>query len=375
MLRYFSFILVLCMFICSCNPEDDNGSGTSGDPSNLTIQVDVATDGSGEVVVSASADNTTRYEFYMGDGNPNEPFENTTGMHQYTYESIGTYKVEVRAYGSSGRFIKKEQQIAVVTGDPSTVGEGYTTPTSYPGMQLVWTDEFNGNTIDSNNWTFEVGDGCPHLCGWGNDELEYYRKENASVGGGFLTIEAREEFFGGRNYTSARMKTQEKQTFEYGRVDIRAKLPEGQGIWPALWMLGQNINSVSWPDCGEIDIMELVGSTDGDGNSRVYGTLHWKTSDGSKADEGENFKLNSGKFSDKFHVFSIIWNELNIRWFVDDELYFTMPITDEGMTEFHQPHFFIFNIAVGGTWPGSPNDATPFPQQMLVDYIRVFQDN
>ena len=374
MIRSYSFLLLLLVLSCSCNSGNEDDM-TTLDPSNLVVAIDVATDGSGLVVVNANADNTTSYQFFMGDGNPNEPYQNTTGTYEHTYESLGTYTIEVRAYGASGRFIKKEQQVAVVTGDSNTVGEGYTSPTSYPNMQLAWNDEFEGTSVNTDNWYFEIGDGCPNLCGWGNNELEYYRRENTSVGSGFLTIEAKEEAFGGRNYTSSRMISKGKQTARYGRVDIRAILPEGQGIWPALWMLGQNIDAVSWPACGEIDIMELVGSTTGDGNSTIYGTAHWNTPDVNHASEGGNFKLNSGKFSDKFHVFSIVWTEGNIQWLVDNEPYFSLPITDSNMSEFHQPHFFIFNIAVGGNWPGNPNDATAFPQQMLVDYIRVFQEN
>lgn len=241
--------------------------------------------------------------------------------------------------------------------------DGYATPTSYAGYKLVWQDEFNGNAV-SNDWTFEIGD---H--GWGNNELQYYTNgDNVTVNNGKLIIEARKESFQGAPYTSTRMITMNKQSFQYGRVDIRAVLPEGQGIWPALWMLGSNFSSVGWPACGEIDIMELVGHEP----STVHGTVHWDNN--GHAEYGNGYTLSSGKkFGDEFHVFSIIWDENSIKWYVNDIQFNEVAITQGHMTEFHAPFFFIFNIAVGGNWPGYPDATTVFPQQMVVDYVRVFQ--
>ena len=164
----------------------------------------------------------------------------------------------------------------------------------------------------------------------------------------------------------------DKLSFRYGRVDIRAKLPKGQGIWPALWMLGSNFKSVGWPACGEIDIMDMVGCSTGD--AIVYCTLHWDN-EGSKADYGGSYSLSSGIFNDKFHVFTIIWDANEIKWYVDDVLFHTADITPAALSEFHENQFFIFNVAVGGDWPGSPDASTIFPQQLKVDYIRVFQPN
>ena len=249
------------------------------------------------------------------------------------------------------------------------VAEGYTTPMEYEGYRLVWHDEFDSNAVNTDFWEFEIGTGCPDLCGWGNNELQYYRKENATVSDGILTIEAKNQVFLDRNYTSARMKTQGRQSFKYGRVDIRAMLPRGQGIWPALWMLGESISTIGWPGCGEIDIMEMIGGSGRE--NEVHGTVHWY--DGRHTYSGGSYTLDSGTFADRFHVFSIIWDDKSIRWMVDDNLFHETDITPANMTEFHEEFFFIFNVAVGGTWPGNPDGSTIFPQRMRVDYIRVFQ--
>jgi beta-glucanase (GH16 family) len=174
----------------------------------------------------------------------------------------------------------------------------------------------------------------------------------------------------GAAYTSSRMITKGKQSFLYGRVDIRAKLPYGQGIWPALWMLGENFSSVGWPKCGEIDIMEMIGGSNRE--NTVHGTLHWDL-DNAHASAGGSTSLVGETFSEKFHVFSILWNENEVSWLVDNKVYHTIDITPAHMSEFHKKHFFIFNVAVGGNWPGYPNATTEFPQRMKVDYIRVFQ--
>ena len=153
------------------------------------------------------------------------------------------------------------------------MGQGYTSPTEYEGYELVWNDEFTGNTLDGNNWTHEIGTGCPNLCGWGNNELQYYREENTSVGDGVLTITAKKESFQGSSYSSSRIITEDKREFKYGRFDIRALLPRGQGLWPAIWMLGSNHDAIGWPFCGEIDIMEMIG---GDGRENTaYGNVYW----------------------------------------------------------------------------------------------------
>lgn len=238
---------------------------------------------------------------------------------------------------------------------------GYTSPLTYPGYTLVWEDDFSGSAL-GNHWNFEVNGN-----GGGNNELQFYRTENTSLVNGNLVIEAKQESYGGRNYTSSRITTQGKKSYKYGRIDIRAVLPEGQGLWPALWMLGDNISTVSWPACGEIDIMELIGHQP----NRVYGTIHWDAN--GHAEYGGNKALSSGKFSDEFHVFSIVWDANEIKWLLDGVQYHNVDITPADLSEFHEKFFLIFNVAVGGNWPGNPDATTSFPQRMIVDYVRVFQ--
>jgi hypothetical protein len=249
-----------------------------------------------------------------------------------------------------------------------TDSTGFTSPLSYPGYTLVWNDEFNGSTINTNDWNFETGGS-----GWGNNELEYYTNstKNAYLSNGNLVIEAKKETMGTNNYTSARMNTAGKKTFQYGRIDIRAKVPVAAGLWPALWMLGSNISTVGWPTCGETDIMELVGSSP----NRVVGSIHWAQANGSSGTYNNAYFLSSGDFSQQFHVFSLIWKQNYIQILVDGIAYVTATNSSlsSGSWPFNSPSFLIFNVAVGGDWPGAPPASTTFPQRMFVDYIRVFQ--
>jgi beta-glucanase (GH16 family) len=241
---------------------------------------------------------------------------------------------------------------------------GFYTSNVHPSMQLVWSDDFSGTQLNMNNWTHELGNGCSvGVCGWGNNELESYTSDPANifVSNGTVTIKALNN---AGSYTSARIKTQGKVNLQYGRIDVRAKLPYGQGIWPAIWMLGEKITSVNWPACGEIDIMELVGHEP----QKVHGTVHY-SNDGYKNSTGST-SLTSGDFSDQFHVFTIIWEKNKITWYVDNKSFKTFETT---VATFNNPFFFILNVAVGGNWPGSPDVSTSFPQEMVVDYVRVFQ--
>jgi beta-glucanase (GH16 family) len=246
--------------------------------------------------------------------------------------------------------------------------EGYITPETYAGYEKLWNDEFNGTSLDETIWTRETGGS-----GWGNNELQFYtnRTDNAFVSNGNLTIEAKKENFDTRQYTSARLITKGKKDFTFGRVDIRAKLPKGKGIWPALWMLGKNIDQVKWPNCGEIDIMEVIGSIP----NRVHGTVHYGAQGTSTSiQKTGTYTLPSGDFSDKFNVYSLIWTADNMEILVNDISYFKTNRTTIGsIYPFNEPFFMIFNVAVGGNWPGSPDATTVFPQQMTVDYVRVFK--
>ena len=250
---------------------------------------------------------------------------------------------------------------------------------SSAAWQLVWSDEFaqaDGSSPDPTKWGFDIGNGSG---GWGNNQLEYdtSRTNNARIVGGQLVIEAAQESYGGRSYTSARMLTKSNGSWAYGRVEARIKIPRGQGIWPAFWMLGTNIDSAGWPTCGEIDIMENIGKTSDQGTA--HGTIHGPQSGGDYnggVGVGGTYTLPGGAaLADDFHIFAVEWTTNQIKWFVDTNQYFTATpanLTSGGTWVFTQPQFLILNVAVGGNWPGNPDGTTIFPQQMLVDYVRVY---
>jgi len=252
----------------------------------------------------------------------------------------------------------------------SSSSETTSSSSAEPATQYLWHDEFDGESIDLNKWTFDIGTGAS---GWGNNEWEYYtdRKENAYVKDGILHIRAQKEDYEGKKYTSARMLTKGKFTFKYGTVEARIALPTGKGIWPAFWMLGENFDTVGWPACGEIDIIEAVNS-----ENKIYGTNHW-----ANGTEYATYGNNTGNYRDQkfelditqFHNYKFTWDEKYIRMFVDDFMYHEILIEDNtGDTEeFHKPFFFLLNVAVAGNWPGFEVDDSQFPNEMLVDYIRV----
>ncbi|MFK7921092.1 MAG: family 16 glycosylhydrolase [Bacteroidia bacterium] len=245
--------------------------------------------------------------------------------------------------------------------------DGFITPDSYPSMELVWSDEFDGSSLNEADWTYELGNGCDKgLCGWGNNELQVYSNEEANLklADGRMTITARND---NNQYSSARIITQDKKEFRYGRIDARAIMPKGQGIWPAIWMLGANINDVSWPMCGEIDIMEIVGHKP----ATTHGTVHYD--DNGYKYSGSSYNLVGEDFSDEFHVYSIVWDRDIIKWYIDNTLFKTFEKNNIGTYPFNQGFFFIMNVAIGGNWPGDPDGSTVFPQEMVLDYIRIFQ--
>lgn len=250
-----------------------------------------------------------------------------------------------------------------------------------PERRLIWSEEFDGPEIDRNTWTFEIGNGHANgIPGWGNQELQFYTAdpENAHIEDGVLVITARKEQrsdqTGTYQYTSARMHTKGKAAVKYGTVEVRAKLPDGQGIWPAVWMLGADIDRVGWPRSGEIDIIELVGNRPG----TVHGTVHGPKSAGKGV--GGSWTLPDGrKFSEDFHVFGLEWRPGGLTWTVDGEPYFHLSknriIGEYGPDEwvFDKEYFFVINLAVGGLWPGNPDETTTFPKRLEVDYIRVYE--
>jgi beta-glucanase (GH16 family) len=236
---------------------------------------------------------------------------------------------------------------------------GASQPVLAQTYQQVWADEFNGTAVNTSNWVFETGGG-----GWGNNEKQYYQASNAAVANGELVITARKQAVGGMPYTSARLKTQGLKQFTYGRMEARIKVPLGQGLWPAFWMLGANINSVSWPACGEIDIMEQVNA-----DSRTYGTAHWDSN--GHAQYGQSTAMSANTY----HIYSVEWTPTAIRWYVDGAKYNEMNITNgTGSTEeFQRPFFLLLNLAVAGDWPGQTVDESKLPATMNVDYVRVYQ--
>lgn len=390
-------LLVSCLFIfsTSCGSEDDGGT-TMQTPVNVSIQDLSIQEGSitknafVRLQLSASSDqlitvyvSTKEVSASAGDdytGFSNVPLVFTPGdlIKDFQIQIIGdedfegdeVFEVSIVDVEGSALIERGTAFITIVNDDASEAElmipeTGYSTPVSYPNMDLIWQDEFSASELDLNYWTFEIGTG---QSGWGNNELQFYKKENTSLVDGFLVIEAKTELTG-TPYSSSRIISKNKFDFQYGRVDIRAALPTGQGIWPALWMLGGNIDAVSWPACGEIDIMEIIGSSP----NVLHGTAHWKDGNGQYASNGGAKTLSSGIFMDEFHVFSIVWDNDRIKWLLDDVEYHTLDITSASLSEFHQDFYFIMNVAVGGNWPGSPNASTVFPQRMIVDYIRVFQ--
>lgn len=251
-------------------------------------------------------------------------------------------------------------------------------PASRPGWTLTWSDEFNqpdGSPPDPTKWIVETGGN-----GWGNKELEYYtaRPQNLRVKNGNLEMIALKEAYTGpdgvtRDYTSARLDTKGKFDQAYGRFEARIKIPYGQGVWPAFWLLGNDIDKVGWPTCGEIDIIENIGREP----LIVHGTIHGPGYSGGKG-IGSPYALPSARFADDYHVFAVEWEPNQIRFYVDDHLYATRTPTDlPAGTKwvYDHPFYVILDFAIGGGWPGAPDETTAFPQTMLVDYVRVYKKN
>jgi len=243
-------------------------------------------------------------------------------------------------------------------------------------LSLVWSDEFqqpDGSAPDPAKWGYDTGGS-----GWGNNELEYYtsRTNNARIEDGKLVIEARQENYDRRNITSARLLTKGKWSGTYGRIEASIKIPRGQGMWPAFWMLGTNITSVNWPACGEIDIMENIGREPG----TVHGTVHGPQSGGDYNGDigvGGPVKLPGGAaFADDFHLYAVEWTTNRIDWLLDGNKYFEVTpanLPKDAKWVFNQPQFLLLNLAVGGGWPGNPDATTTFPQRMIVKYVRVYE--
>jgi beta-glucanase (GH16 family) len=249
-----------------------------------------------------------------------------------------------------------------------------------PAWVLTWQDEFDqaaGSPPDSSKWTHEVGGD-----GWGNEELQYYTRSTRNAahnGQGQLTITAIKEqpagsscWYGTCQYSSARLITKDKFTQRYGKVEARMKLPRGKGLWPAFWMMGDDFDSAGWPDCGEIDVMENIGSEP----STVYGTIHGPGYHSEAGPGGSTTSPDGRPLADAFHTYTVEWLPDSISWFIDGKHYLTLTPADipsGSRWVFDHPFFMLLNVAVGGTWPGDPGSSTTFPQQLSVDYVRVYR--
>jgi beta-glucanase (GH16 family) len=246
---------------------------------------------------------------------------------------------------------KKTEALQPLDGKPAAVVQA-----AAADYQLIWSDEFDGNSVNTSKWSFETGPGV-------NNEKQYYQAANASVSNGNLVITARKQSVNGWPYTSARMNTAGHFTTKYGRIEARIKLASGQGLWPAFWMLGNNIGTVGWPKCGEIDIMEQVNTS-----NTIYGTIHWD------ANGHVSYGGNSSTSITDYHVYAVEWDASSIRWYLDGNQFATANILNNvnSTEEFHNQFFIILNMAVGGDFPGQTIDESKLPANMYVDYVRVF---
>ena len=357
--------LLLLLTTLSCSPKEDPTQSPTIEhiiPSNINITVTILGsdsnnpngDGSGTIQCSATANDAITYGYRFGNG---AELESISGDYEYTYTNpgINTYTIYVYAYSSTGHSISTSESITVYVEESDPVAS--------------WSEEFNIDGLpNSENWIYEIGTGCPDLCGWGNGESQYYtdRVENVKVENGLLKITAKTESYNGSNYTSARIISRDKYEFQYGRVDIRAKLPTGAGTWPALWMLGANHQSVGWPACGEVDIMEHWGHNP----TVISGAIHTPDSFGDTWTKGETIVSD---YSTQFHIYSINWTSEKIEFFVDDNIFYTYNPSPKTETNwpFDAPAFFILNVAMGGSW--FDIDPNFVESTMEVDYIRVYQ--
>lgn len=259
--------------------------------------------------------------------------------------------------------------------DVAIFAESWLSPMpKYPGYQLIWSDEFDGPNLNLQNWTHEIGTGSN---GWGNGEWQYYtsRPENCRIENGCLVIEARKEDYAGRRYTSARIKTQGKKSFQYGRIEAKIRTPAGgEGIWPAFWMLGENITTVGWPACGELDIMEIMKDP-----GKALGTLHYGSSNPYIHESNGGHDQSAGDLSQDFHLYAVEWDPRQIRWYRDDVNFYSTSAwwtnTQAYPAPFDRPFFILFNFAVGASWWNEDvtNATVAFPQQLKVDYVRVYE--
>jgi len=336
-LTLFSFLLPITLFY-SCKKDDNNADNP---PTDFLVNAVVANDSSGNVAFAATAKNAVSFDYSFGNGSL---LTVQSGVLNYKYATSGSYTVKVTAKSSSGQALSKSIQVDVIV-----------------VLKLKWSDEFDvDGSPDPSKWGYDLGAG-----GWGNAELEYYtnRTDNSIVSNGTLKIIAKTESYNGSPYTSARLLTKDKFSFKYGEVEVRAKLPEGIGTWAAIWMLGDNISSVGWPACGEIDIMEHLGRQ----LNKIYGTLHHP---GHSGGNGDGSTVNILNATTEFHKYSVEWSNASIKIGVDDIPFYTF--INAGNLPFNQNFFMILNVAMGGNFGGQVDPAF-ISGVMEVDYVRVYQ--
>lgn len=353
--KFLLLVLLFTILLFSCGGgSDDNDPIDTSTPSNLTLTANLVGantsnpngDGSGTVIFNFSADNATSYKINFGNGDTTETSSNAVS-YTYTGAGITNYNVYVSAY-KADKFISKNITITI------KVNTG-----------LIFSDEFDTpGSPNTNKWTYDLGAG-----GWGNGESQYYtnRTDNVVIANGILKIIARKESYLGAEYTSTRMKTQGKFDFKYGKVEVRAKLPQGGGTWPAIWMLGSSITTAGWPACGEVDIMEHAGNRQG----IVQSAMHTPSSYGNTSNVGSQTLAD---VSTAFHVYAVEWTSEKMVFSVDGVAHYTYnPATKNSSTwPFNANQFLILNVAMGGAFGGAIDPAFT-ESSMEIDYVRVYQ--
>jgi beta-glucanase (GH16 family) len=358
---------VVCLFILSCSGSDDDSTTPKQEPqditpTNLTLTIEVVGkdtnnpngNGTGVVKCTATATNAVKYGFKFGSGTEQE---SSNGIIEHTFPTTGTnnYLITVFAYSSTGNVISTFKSVDILVSNLSGA---------------TWADEFNiDGAPNAEKWNYDIGTGCPNLCGWGNNEAQYYtnRSDNVFVENGLLKITAKMESYQGAQYTSAKLFTKGKFDFKYGTIEVRAKLPSGAGTWPAIWTLGSNISSVGWPACGEIDIMEHAGNRQG----TIQSAMHTPSSSGNTFNKGSQILSDVSK---AFHIYKVVWNASEIVFFVDEvEHYRYNPLNKNSSTwPFDANQYLILNVAMGGSFGGDVG--VNFTEStMEIDYVRVYQ--
>ncbi|WP_168731243.1 family 16 glycosylhydrolase [Robertkochia marina] len=349
-----SVMLFLSLLQYSCSGDSEPAIDEKDTPpTNLQVSFQIVgenTDpegnGSGIVHFEASATNALDYQYAFNNQEVNAPDGATT----ITFGATGTYSVTVTALGEGNTSLSREITVSVFV-DPD----------------LVWAQEFEQEGApDPEFWNFELGDGCDQgICGWGNGEQQWYTNEpdNIIVEDDVLKITAKAEARNGYNYTSARITTKNKFAFTYGRVEVRAKLPEGGGTWPAIWMLGSNIDQVGWPKCGEIDIMEHTGNDPGRVSAATHDEFY-------HAGNARYYWTDVSNVSTEYHIYSLNWDENGMDFFVDGNLFFESPNSSE--LPYNQDFYLLLNIAMGGNLGGTIDESFS-SGSMEIDYIRVYQ--